>query len=515
MEAAILPVCIPMKRFLRWILFIGLPVCAVVGSEFSARAQSGAYDQPFRPQVHFSPRQHWTNDPNGLVFFHDEYHLFFQYNPFGDQWGHMSWGHAVSTDLLHWRELPVAIPERDGEMVFTGSVVIDKNTSGLCGTQPECMVAVYTGHRSTPEQTRQTQNLAYSTDKGRTWTRYAGNPVIDLHMADFRDPNVFWDEIENRWVMAVSLPKEHKIRFYSSANLKQWTRLSDFGPAGDVDGDWECPDLLHVPPENEAGGMWMLKVGLNPGAPQGGSGEQYFLGNFDGKQFTPSNKPGAHGWTNYGKDDYCAISFNHLPHGEKPVLLGWMNNWQYASKLPTSTWRGQMSLPRRLSVISDKNGLTARQDPIVAPLRQEKVALSLSEKSANTSLEAPFELDLKFDPGDEQVFGIRLYTEEEHWTEIGFKRDRGEFYMDRTESGAIISDEFASRTIAPIALDRPFDITLIVDRSSIEAYAQDGTIAMTNLIFPTSERNRVEVFSKSGKPVAAHGSAWKLHSIWK
>jgi len=179
----------------------------------------------------------WTNDPNGLVFFRGEYHLFFQYNPFGDQWGHMSWGHAVSRDRLHWRELPVAIPEHDGEMVFTGSVVVDKNTSGLCGTKPECLVAVYTGHRSTPELTRQTQNLAYSLDQGRTWTRYDANPVIDLDMADFRDPSVFWDEPLKGWVMAVALPKQHKVRFYSSRDLKHWTELSDFGPAGEVGGD--------------------------------------------------------------------------------------------------------------------------------------------------------------------------------------------------------------------------------------------------------------------------------------
>lgn len=240
-----------MAHLSRAILFSGLLACAGVSSEYLAPAQSGAYDQPFRPQVHFSPRKHWTNDPNGLVFFKGEYHLFFQYNPFGDQWGHMSWGHAVSSDLLHWRELPVAIPEQDGEMVFTGSVVIDKNTSGLCGIQPQCMVAVYTGHRSTPEHTWQTQNLAYSTDKGRTWTRYAGNPVIDLHMADFRDPSVFWDEKQNRWSMAVSLPKEHKVRFYSSTNLKQWTQLSEFGPAGDIDGDWECPTSFIFPPRTE------------------------------------------------------------------------------------------------------------------------------------------------------------------------------------------------------------------------------------------------------------------------
>jgi fructan beta-fructosidase len=324
-------------------------------------AQTLEYDQHYRPQIHFSPRKNWTNDPNGLVYFRGEYHLFFQFNPFGIDWGHMSWGHAVSADLLHWRQLPIAIPEKDGEMVFTGSVVVDTdNTSGFCAPQPECLVAIYTGHRATPQETRQTQNLAYSTDNGRTWTRYAANPVIDLGLSDFRDPSVSWDDQWGHWLMAVSLPKEHKIRFYASSNLKQWSKLSDFGPSGDVDGDWECPDLLRIPVEGETRQIWALKIGLNPGAQQGGSGEQYFLGQFDGKSFTVSTQTGSHGWTNYGKDDYCAISFNGLPRNEKPVLIGWMSNWQYAAQLPTSPWRGQMSLPRKLSVLSDQGGVGAQ-----------------------------------------------------------------------------------------------------------------------------------------------------------
>ena len=503
-----------MTNFFQSSLFLCL-LPSVLMLSSTALGQSAAYGQPYRPQVHFSPRMNWTNDPNGLVFFRGEYHLFFQYNPFGDQWGHMSWGHAVSRDRLHWRELPVAIPEHDGEMVFTGSVVVDKNTSGLCGTKPECLVAVYTGHRSTPELTRQTQNLAYSLDQGRTWTRYDANPVIDLDMADFRDPSVFWDEPLKGWVMAVALPKQHKVRFYSSRDLKHWTELSDFGPAGEVGGDWECPDLVHIPAENGTAGMWMLKVGINPGAPQGGSGEQYFLGDFDGKRFTPSREPGGHGWTNYGKDDYCAISFNHLPAGARPVLLGWMNNWQYASKLPTSPWRGQMSLARRLALVSDKDGIIAKQTPIVEGLREGK-GDSFSGDSARTiTLEAPFEIELNFDPREEKVFGVRLRTGEREWTEIGFDREKLQFFIDRTKSGTMVGQGFAYRTTAPLALDRRFDLRLIVDRSSIEAYAQGGTIAMTNLIFPTSGRSRVELFSKSGKPVPVKGTSWKLASIWK
>jgi fructan beta-fructosidase len=473
-----------------------------------ANGQSAAYNQPYRPQVHFSPRQNWTNDPNGLVYFHGEYHLFFQYNPFGDEWGHMSWGHAVSKDLLHWQELPVAIPEEGDTMIFTGSVVVDReNSSGLCAPQSECLVAVYTGHSKTPQGTRQAQDLAYSRDDGRTWTKYAGNPVLDLHLTDFRDPSVSWDARARHWVMAVSLPKEHKVRFYASKNLKQWTRLSDFGPAGDVAGDWECPDLLQIPSSHGKESIWALKVGLNPGAPQGGSGEQYFLGSFDGKSFTPADGPGAHGWTNYGKDDYCAISFNGLPPGEKPVLLGWMSNWQYAAKLPTAPWRGQMSLPRGLSFLKDDAGLALVQEPVVAPLRSEAIPFS----GGGESVAIPYELDMQFPQPSVTNFGVRLYSDKDHWTEIGFDLTSQQFYMDRTKSGLAIDKDFPARTTAPLAASRPYNVKLIVDRSSVEAFAQDGTIAMTNLIYPLSANSTIKTFPAT---TVFPRKVWTLKSIW-
>ncbi len=211
-----------------------------------------AYNQLFRPQFHFSPREHWTNDPNGLVYFEGEYHLFFQYNPFGDEWGHMSWGHAVSRDLVHWEQLRVALPEQDGIMIFTGSTVVDEhNSSGFCRAAKPCMVAIYTGHTGAAgdRPALQTQNLAYSNDNGRTWTKYSGNPVLNLNMTDFRDPKVFWSRLTNRWTMVVSLPNEHKVRIYGSSDLKHWEALSDFGPAGATGGQWECPELFELPIE--------------------------------------------------------------------------------------------------------------------------------------------------------------------------------------------------------------------------------------------------------------------------
>ncbi|HZQ23788.1 MAG TPA: glycoside hydrolase family 32 protein [Terriglobales bacterium] len=500
-------------------LFAILAACALPAS-----SQPGAYNQPYRPQVHFSPRQHWTNDPNGLVYYRGEYHLFFQYNPFGDEWGHMSWGHAVSTDLLHWHELPVAIPEHDGMMIFTGSVVVDReNTSGFCAPKSDCLVAIYTGYSHAGGGERQAQYIAHSRDRGRSWIDYPGNPVIDLHLTDFRDPSVFWHDAARHWVMAVSLPLEHKIRFYSSPDLKTWHALSDFGPAGDIDGAWECPDLLRIPASDGKASIWALKVGLNPGAPQGGSGEQYFLGNFDGKDFTASKDPGSHGWTNYGKDDYCAISFNGIPKDEKPVLLGWMSNWQYAAKLPTSPWRGQMSLPRQLSFIQDKAGLALRQEPVISPLRfpgppVAAVSPGNFHGAKLAKVEAPYEIQLNFSGTSHGTFGIRIYSDTKHWTEIAFDPQKAQLYMDRTQSSVVAIPDFALKTTAPVVPDRGYDLKLIVDRSSIEASAQNGTIAMTNLIYPATTANRmddIEVFSSEGKPSVVRAEVWKLRSSWK
>src|SRR5450756_545492 len=249
-----------MYRFLRCLgVYLALSGCHLA----FAQGVPAEYDQPFRPHVHFSPKQHWTNDPNGLVFFEGEYHLFYQYNPSGDTWGHMSWGHAVSRDLLYWQELPVAIPEHDGEMIFTGSVVVDeRNTSGFCKSGVPCLVAVYTSHRNTGEHTQtETQSIAYSVDRGRTWKFYDHNPVLDLNKSDFRDPGVTWNRQTNDWLMVVSLPNEHQVLFYKSPDLKHWTKTSTFGPQGAVGGQWECPSLIEVPEQTRAGSVWALKVG--------------------------------------------------------------------------------------------------------------------------------------------------------------------------------------------------------------------------------------------------------------
>ena len=503
-----------------------IPVLAAAGFAQNARPLP-SYDQPYRPQYHFSPREHWTNDPNGLVYFQGEYHLFYQYNPFGDVWGHMSWGHAVSRDLLHWQELPVALPEENGIMIFTGSTVVDeRNTSGFCAHGMPCLVAIYTGH-TPPAGGRpalQTQNLAYSNDRGRSWTKYSRNPVLNLKLPDFRDPHVFWSSQANRWVMAVALPNEHKVLFYGSSDLKAWEKLSEFGPAGATGGQWECPTLTEVPLEgNPRETRWVLKIGLNPGGLQGGSGEQYFLGGFDGTRFTNANPPSTTLWTDYGKDCYCALPFNALPRSEIPILIGWMSNWQYASKVPTRPWRGQMTIPRRLQLRKTPEGLRLLQEPVPAISRLrgrhfqwqgENVAelnRLLRESVRTTSLE----LRATLTPGAATELGWRLLAADGTYTTVGC--GKGELFVDRMRSGVTdFSPAFAARTTAPLPGGRgAVALTILVDRSTLEVFAQNGAVAMTNLVYPPAGAHGMEFYSRGGKPGRIRVDLWELSSAWR
>jgi sucrose-6-phosphate hydrolase SacC (GH32 family) len=271
-----------------------------------AAGTTGYYSEPFRPQYHFTPAKNWMNDPNGLVYYESEYHLFYQYNPFGDTWGHMSWGHAVSPDMIHWKHLPLALAEEDGVMIFSGSAVVDwKNSSGFGQDGQLPMVAIYAGHYT--NKSLQNENIAYSNDRGRTWIKYSGNPVIDIGSKDFRDPKVFWYEPTKRWIMVVALSTDHKISIYDSQNLKQWTHLSDFGPAGSTSGVWECPDLFPLPVNGDANQIkWVMTVNVGAGAPAGGTGVQYFVGNFDGTNFIPDAVTSARPKPNFTLDEVLA-----------------------------------------------------------------------------------------------------------------------------------------------------------------------------------------------------------------
>ena len=506
-----------------------MPRSAFLLFTFLAATWSQDYREPYRPQFHFSPRQNWTNDPNGLVWFDGEYHLFYQYNPFGNTWGHMSWGHAVSSDLVHWEELPMALPEENGTMIFTGSTVVDEhNTSGFCAAGKPCLVAVYTGHtpRAANGKPLQTQNLAYSNDRGRTWTKYSGNPVLDLKMSDFRDPHVFWSAATRRWVMAVALPNEHKVLFYGSPDLKHWDSLSEFGPAGAIGGQWECPTLTEIPVEGSRPHRtrWVLKVGLNPGALEGGSGEQYFLGSFDGVRFLNDNPPSTTLWTDYGKDCYCALAFNHMPADAAPVMLGWMNNWQYAAKVPTAPWRGQMTVPRRLQLRTGPEGLRLVQQPaeIIRTLRQNRFSWSgtntadLNSALHQTATEASFELDATFPPGTSGQTGWKLLGTNGTYILVGYDPRKRELFVDRTRSGNTgFSPQFPARTAAPLpAVRGPLDLTILVDRSTLEVFAQHGEVAITNLFYPLEGPQSLMFFAPVDRPGRIAVERWDLSSTW-
>jgi fructan beta-fructosidase len=480
------------------------------------------YAETYRPQFHFSPKVNWTNDPCGLVFFGGKYHMFFQYNPFGDLWGHMSWGHAETADLTKWTELPVAIPEGPDAMIFTGSSVVDtNNSSGLCQPGTQCIVSIYTGHT----KQKQTQNLAYSQD-GRTWKKYSGNPVLDLEMTDFRDPKVFWHAASKQWIMVAVLAKEKKARLFASPNLKNWKQLSDFGPAGAVGGVWECPDLFELPIEGDSTQKrWVLKIGLNPGHVAGGSGEQYFVGQFDGTRFQNEGSSKEPVWLDYGRDCYCALTWNNEPD-QKKHMIAWMNNWDYARDAPTNPWRGAMTLPRSLALRRSPEGIRLAQSPAaqVQALRAEAFTYQGKDVAdVNRKIAAwphrsqTFEMLATVKPGSAQRIAWKILEGGGDYTLVGYDVNVKQLFVDRTKSGnTAFNAKFPSRTVAPLHIGtEPLELHIFVDRSSVEVFSGHGETVLTNLVFPKPDSTGIAIETGGGSVDSIGVSIWKLRSTWK
>ena len=481
----------------------------LVGAALLLLASSWRADERMRPRFHFTPERNFMNDPNGLVFFEGEYHLFYQHNPFADRWGHMSWGHAVSPDMLHWRHLPVALREEHGIMIFSGSAVVDRHdTSGLCGGRP-CLVAIYTGH--TPE--RQTQNLAFSRDRGRTFTKYASNPVLDLGLKDFRDPKVFWHASTRRWIMAVVLPDQHKVRFFASPDLKRWERVSDFGPAGATGGVWECPDLFPLPVEGEPGVVrWVLDVDINPGGPNGGSAGQYFVGQFDGVRFVNDNPPETTLWADHGKDFYASLSFSDLPPADgRRVWMGWMSNWLYANEEPTSPWRGVQSVPRQLALRRLPEGLRLVQSP-VAELRSLRTSPQARVVTAAAELPPSAEIELELVRGDWKEAGLRLMNTAGDEVMVGVSASPLELFVDRRRSQATpFHEAYPGRHAGPLRWrgDR-VSVRVLFDRTTLEVFANDGETVISDRVFSTQPLTRLEVVGSAGS-----ARLFELRSVWR
>jgi fructan beta-fructosidase len=515
---------------------LALAVCCISCSRTTRDAredtnltEAAYYQELYRPQYHFSPENTWTNDPNGLLWYDGEYHLFYQNNPFGDRWGHMSWGHAVSPDLLHWEHLSLAIPEEGNEMIFSGSAVVDYvNRSGLCGEGTgDCMVAIYTSHISQGDTSHQYQSLAFSSDRGRTWRKYEGNPVLDLGMRDFRDPKVFWHEPSARWVMVVSLPQQHTVQIYNSANLTEWSLQSEFGRQGDTSMIWECPDLLEVPVEG-GGSRWVLIISSGSRHP-GVVGMQYFVGEFDGRQFRLNEPHPAPRWVDYGKDFYAAVTFNQLPAGEAPVLLGWANSWTYANDIPTTPWRGVMSIPRRLSLRAGNTGLELVQVPVLdGSGSTQDLQLDTLYGEGEFEVEGDLELGdlrggslvirLRMQRENASDFGIRVLAGEGEETAIGYDSGIASLYFDRTRSGrSDFHPAFASRELLPMELEEGgrLNLLILVDRSLIEVFAEGGSRVMTGQVFPTNTQQAVQLYARGGQVMVESLEVFGVESAWK
>ncbi|MBG9374956.1 glycoside hydrolase family 32 protein [Panacibacter sp. DH6] len=466
----------------------------------------------YRPSYHFTTDSNWINDPNGLVFANGKYHLFAQYNPFGDKWGHMSWAHATSDDLFNWQQQPLAIPEiknADGTttMIFSGSAVVDSfNTSGFGKDGIAPLVAVYTSHiDSAGKGLRQHQSIAYSTDQGKTWQQYENNPVLDIHLSDFRDPKVFWYAPEKKWVMAAVKPLEYKVQFYTSKNLKQWTLLSEFGNIGNTDKIWECPDLFPLTIEGTNDKKWILS--LSGGHPQKSFlAVQYFIGNFDGKTFT-ADKLSYPLYIDYGKDFYAGITFNNIPSNDgRSIMIGWANCWSYANDIPTRGFRGAYTVPRVLTLKNTTDGLRLFQQPVSEITTYEKEIFSepgitLENTARNLAHVQGTSLDVSFDLETSGTAGISVLKSGNEETVISFDAANNTLSLDRTRSGdTSFSNQFAGiEKINIPAGKNKISLRILVDKSIVEVFADGGLFAITDIVFPLKNEGGIAFFANNSK----------------
>lgn len=469
----------------------GVPETALCWKELKL---SGSFDmankESFRPVYHHTPAYGWMNDPNGMFYKDGVYHLYFQYNPYGSVWGNMHWGHSTSTDLMHWKFEGCAIVPDAWGAIFSGSCVVDhENTAGF---GKEAVVAFYTSAKSTPWGDIQMQSMAYSLDNGKTFTKYEGNPILTSSEKDFRDPKVFWYAPGKHWVMILAVGQHMEI--YSSVNLKEWKKESEFGAMqGAHGGVWECPDLVEIPVEGTREKKWVLICNLNPGGPFGGSAAQYFVGSFDGKKFV-NESPTQTKWMDWGKDNYATVTWNNAPDG-RCIALGWMSNWQYANNVPTRQYRSANTLARDLTLYREGQELYLKSTPSVEvkKARGKKVSIPsfrVSEKHEMVNLfednQGAYEVEILIQNAGASKIAFCLLNDKGEKVSMYYDLNRKQFVMDRSESGTVdFSKDFPAVTVAPVNVDKELTLRLFVDRSSIEAFGEDGKFVMTNLVFPS------------------------------
>lgn len=504
-----------MKYKIRLIISIAF-ACAAMGA-YAQKSSDSLYHEPFRPQLHFSPLRHWTNDPNGMVKFNGVYHLFFQYYPKATVWGPMHWGHAVSRDLVHWKELPIALYPDSLGYIFSGSAVVDSgNTSGFGRNGKIPLVAIFTQHdpvgAKEGKNNFQNQSIAYSLDGGYTWTKYGRNPVLkNPGITDFRDPKVRWYAPAKKWIM--TLATKDRITFYSSPDLKHWTRESDFGNnLGAHGGVWECPDLF--PMQLNGKKHWVLIVNVNPGGPNGGSATQYFIGRFDGHQFTCRDTTTK--WIDYGPDEYAGITWSNA--GSRHIFLGWMSNWEYATEVPTVQWRNAMTIPRELKLAESGRHIIVQSLPVHELSRLDAktykpVVLNQGKELVVTNMPGQSLVKLEDMPVKDCSFVFSNNAGEK--LIIGFDSKTNRYYIDRTHSGLVnFNKDFAGVFYAPrMSASHIINMTLVMDASSAELFADNGSTVMTCIFFPKKPLKELKLTSAS-QIKASDFKCIALKSVW-
>ena len=454
--------------------------------------------EKFRPTYHFSPLYGWMNDPNGMVYKDGEYHLFYQHNPYGSKWGNMHWGHAISKDLINWEHRPDAITPDALGTIFSGSAVVD--TDNTAGFGAGAIVAIYTQNSD-----RQVQSIAYSTDNGRSFTKYENNPVLTSDARDFRDPKVFWHKETQRWIMLLAVGQEMQI--FSSSNLKDWAFESSFGEGqGAHGGVWECPDLFELPVDGTNEKKWVLLCNLNPGGPFGGSATQYFVGTFNGKEFV-NESPSKTKWMDWGKDHYATVTWSDAPDNRR-IAIAWMSNWQYANDVPTSQYRSPNSVPRDLSLFTVDGETYLQSAPSPELLKLRDISKKRSFKVNGTRIikdmiadnEGAYEIELTIENQHADVIGFRLYNDKGEEVDMQYDMKEKKFSMDRRKSGEVgFNENFPMLTWTTIESGKDeLKLRLFVDKSSVEAFGDGGRFVMTNQVFPSEPYTHIDFYSKGG-----------------
>lgn len=470
------------------------------------------YKESYRPQFHFSPEKKWMNDPNGMLYYKGTYHLFYQYYPEDIVWGPMHWGHATSTDLMHWKHQKIALfPDQLG-LIFSGSAVMDfNNTSGLGTKENPPMIAIFTYHNMEFEKVgkvnTQTQGLAYSLDEGLTWKKYNDNPIINnLVLRDFRDPKVFWNEDTKIWNL-VLVAGDHA-QFYTSKNLINWTLESEFGQnTGAHGGVWECPDIFKIKVNGTQEEKWVLLVSINPGAPNGGSATQYFVGDFDGKTFKTDQKETK--WIDYGTDNYAGVTYNNAPNDQR-IFLGWMSNWNYARNTPTTNWRSAMTLARTLSLSKIRGNYVLQSQPVAQFNNQLVADFSKDRLTIKKGVKKTFEYpnlnqsQIKFQSQNKNLKLVFSNTVNDSLV-INYDAKKQQFSIDRRHSGKVNFEKSFGENIhttpTPNLVSKTIDFQIILDWSSLEIFLNGGIYTFTEQIFPNQPYTTLSIQSAENQEI--------------